>query len=58
MTTLLMDQKKNLEKKTTWDTHIRFQNKPFSAYEAFRGSIHLLAKSLRCEKGYLLQCLR
>jgi hypothetical protein len=56
-----MDQKKNLGKKkkeSTWDTNIRFQNKPFSAYEAFRGYIHLLAKSLRCEKGYLLQCLR
>jgi hypothetical protein len=47
-----MDQKKNLGKKTTWDTYIKFQNKPFSTYEAFRGYIHL-AKSLRCKKGYL-----
>jgi hypothetical protein len=44
-----MDQKKNLEKnnKSTSDTNIKFQNKPFLAYEAFRGYIHLLAKSLR-----------
>jgi hypothetical protein len=41
---------KKKENKTTWDTNIRFQNKTFLAYEAFRGYIHLLAKSLRCEK--------
>jgi hypothetical protein len=60
MTTLHMDQKKIWKKKknSIWDTHIKFQIKPFLAYEAFRGYIHLLAKSLRCEKGYFLQCLR
>jgi len=60
MATLHMDQKKKLgkkEKKTPCHTNIKFQNKTFSAFEAFRGYIHL-AKSLRCEKKIFLTMLK